>query len=387
MPTFPHDNDDRGENTVIRTVNRRAAIVGSAALASVATLPALFAQAQDSTPPASPIASPAPGGTPVDPQMQEVLDALQSFDAPPLPTVTPQVARELTSFADALGLVADEKGVPAKEMVGDISHVLIPGIDGNEVVVRLFYPMDAPADGLLPVAVYFHGGGFVIANISTYEASCRAIANAAGCIVASVGYRQAPENPFPAAPNDAYSATQYFMSTAGAIGGDPERVAVVGESAGGNLATVVCQLLRDEGATLPVHQVLVYPITTYAPEGAATESIEQYAMASPLSAPALDWFAQYYLPDLSAATDPAASPLLGDLTGLPPATIIQAEIDPLQSQGTVYADALEAAGVDVRRSLYEGVTHEFFGMGAVVDKAAQAVEEVAERLRTAFGTA
>lgn len=237
----------------------------------------------------------APGGVAVDPQMQEVLDALASFDAPALPDVTPQVARELPSFADALQQVLADRGEPALEPVGDIRHILIPGIDGNEILARLYYPQNAGSD-LLPVAVYFHGGGFVIANISTYDASCRAIANAAGCIVASIAYRQAPENPFPAAPNDAYSATQYFLSSAGTVGGDPARVAVVGESAGGNLAAVVSMLLRDEGGAMPVHQVLIYPITTYVPEGEAAESIKQFAMAKPLSAAALDWFASIICP-------------------------------------------------------------------------------------------
>jgi acetyl esterase/lipase len=130
----------------------------------------------------------------------------------------------------------------------------------------------------------------------------------------------------------------------------------------------------------------VYPVATFAPEGESLESIEQFATAAPLSAAALEWFGMYYLPDMSAAMDPYASPLLAeDLSGLPPATVIQAQIDPLQSQGTVYAEALEAAGVPVTRSLYEGVTHEFFGMGQVVDKAAEAVEEAAAALRSSFG--
>jgi acetyl esterase len=356
---------------------------GGLVVAGAATGLPMLAAAQD----ASPVATPAPGGVEVDPQMQEVLDALASFDAPPLAEVTPQVGRELTSFADAVQKVLTDRGEPSQEPVGDIGHVLIPGIDGNEIVARLYYPQGEATD-LLPVAVYFHGGGFVIANIATYDASCRAIANAAGCIVASVGYRQAPENPFPAAPNDAFSAVQYFMSSAGEVGGDPERVAVIGESAGGNLATVVCLLARDQGATMPVHQVLVYPVTTFAPEGEATASIEQFANAAPLNAAALEWFGQYYLADPAAASDPNVSPLnAADLSGLPPATIIQAEIDPLQSQGVLYADALEAAGVAVTRTLYEGVTHEFFGMGAFVDKAADAVAVVAEQLGTAFETA
>ncbi|MDQ3613058.1 MAG: alpha/beta hydrolase [Chloroflexota bacterium] len=364
------------------SLSRRLVLGGGAALAAGAAFTSqrrAFAQG------ATPIASPAPGGMPVDPQMQEVLDALAAFEAPALNNVTPQVGRNLPSFANAVQAVLTERGEPSQEEVGAISHALFPALDGTELVARIYRPLDA-GDELLPVLVYFHGGGFVIANLDTYDASCRALANATGCLVASVAYRQAPENPFPTAADDAYAATQYFIGAAGAIGGDPERVAVGGESAGGNLATVVALRSRIEGTPMPVHQLLVYPVATFAPEGESLESIEQFATAAPLSAAALEWFGMYYLPDMSAAMDPYASPLLAeDLSGLPPATVIQAQIDPLQSQGTVYAEALEAAGVPVTRSLYEGVTHEFFGMGQVVDKAAEAVEEAAAALRSSFG--
>ncbi|MDQ3657582.1 MAG: alpha/beta hydrolase, partial [Chloroflexota bacterium] len=142
----------------------------------------------------------------------------------------------------------------------------------------------------------------------------------------------------------------------------------------------------DEGGLMPLHQVLVYPVTTFAPEGESLESIQEYANAIPLSAAALEWFGMHYLADPADATNPYASPLeAADLSGLPPVTMIQAEIDPLQSQGTVYADALEAAGVTVSRTLYEGVTHEFFGMTKVVDKAADAVDQVATEVNAALG--
>lgn len=365
-------------------LSRRAAVVGGVGVATAAIAFQQSVKAQDATPEATPGVAVQPGGAEVDPQMQEVLDALASFDAPELSEVTPQVGRELPSFADAVQQVLADRGEAGQEAVGDIRHVLVPGPEGNDLLARLYYPKDAPS-GLLPVAVYFHGGGFVIASINTYDASCRAIANAAGCIVASIAYRPAPENPFPTAVDDAYAATQYFLSTAGEVGGDPERVAVVGESAGGNLATVVCQTAKDAGDPMPIHQVLVYPVATFAPTGEAAESIETFANAMPLNAAALEWFGSYYLPNPDDANDPSASPLnAADLSGLPPATIIQAEIDPLQSQGTVYAQALEDAGVDVTRTLYKGVTHEFFGMGALVDKAAEAVAVVAGRLQEAF---
>lgn len=353
---------------------------GGATLASLAAAPTLRTFAQGATPDASPVIG---GGA--DAQMQEVLDALVAFNAPPLDTVTPFVGRNLPSFRNAVEAVLAERGEPIIEAVGRIEHILIPFPEGEDILARIYHPA-GPTEELLPVLVYFHGGGFVIANLDTYDASCRALANATGAIVASIAYRQGPEAPFPAAVDDAYAATQYFLGGAGVVGGDPERVAIAGESAGGNLATVVCLRARDEGGLLPVHQLLVYPVATFAPEGESLESIQEFANAIPLGAAGLEWFGSYYLADPADATNPYVSPLLAeDLSGIPPVTLIQAEIDPLQSQGTVYGDALEAAGVTVSRHFYEGVTHEFYGMTTVVDKAAEAVEVSATELRAAFG--
>lgn len=327
---------------------------------------------------------PLPGGAAVDPQMQEVLDALIAFEAPPLDTVTPRVARALPSFKEAVADVLSARGEPGLEAVGDVSHTLFPALDGTELVARIYRPLDS-GDELLPILVYFHGGGFVIAGPNVYDASARALANATGAIVASIAYRQAPENPFPFAVDDAYAALLHFQGAADTVGGDPERIAVGGESAGGNLATVTAIRARDEGTPLPVHQLLVYPVATFAPTGAAAESVEQFAEAVPLSAAALEWFGSHYLSDPGQAADPYVSPLdSADLSSLPPATIILAEIDPLQSQGQLYADALTAAGVEATVTLFNGVTHEFFGMGAAVDMANDAVEEAAAALRTAF---
>ncbi len=383
-----HTNAAR-ENLSDVSLSRRHTmqLAGGFAAASLAAAPIYRrAFAQGATPEATPEASPVIGGG-ADPQMQEVLDALVAFGAPPLSNVSPFAGRNLPSFRDAVQSVLAERGETIIEPVGGIEHILIPSLDGEtELVARIYHPEGAGSD-LLPVMVYFHGGGFVIANLNTYDASCRALANATGTIVASIAYRLAPENPFPTAVDDAYAATQFFMGGAGVVGGDPERVIVAGESAGGNLATVVCLRARDEGGMMPLHQVLVYPVTTFAPEGESLESIQEYANAIPLGAADLEWFGMHYLADPSDATNPYASPLLAtDLSGIPPVTMIQAEIDPLQSQGTAYADALEAAGVTVSRTLYEGVTHEFFGMTTVVDKAAEAVAQVASEVNAALGS-
>lgn len=358
-------------------VSRRTVIGGTAAAAGALALNGR-AFAQDAT-----LGTPVVGGPSPDAQMQEVLDALAAFQAPPLESVTPEIGRNLPSFANALQAVVAAKGLPAFEEVGAVEHILIPSDDG-EILARIYHPLEAEGDAL-PVLVYFHGGGFVIANLDTYDSSCRALANAAGCIVASIAYRQAPEHPFPAAVDDAYVATQYFLANAGEIGGDPSKVAVGGESAGGNLAAVVSLRAREEGASLPVHQLLVYPVTTFAPEGEAAMSVDQFADAMPLNAAMLQWFGRYYLSNPEDASNPEASPLEAeDLGDLPPATVILAEIDPLQSQGAIYAQALEDAGVDISLTLYQGVTHEFFGMGAVVDNAAEAVTEAASRLTISF---
>ena len=369
------------------TSTRRAVLGTGAGLAAGAALGSGgMAFAQDATPGAAPGATPAVTGGPApDAQMQEVLDALASFEAPPLEDVTPHIGRNLPSFANAVQAVVSENGLSALEPVAGVDHLLIPGDEG-EILARIYRPAGIESDAL-PVLVYFHGGGFVIANLDTYDASCRALANAAGCIVASIAYRLAPEDPFPAAVDDAYTATQYVLANAGDIGGDPARVAVGGESAGGNLAAVVSLRARDEGAAMPVHLLLVYPVATLAPEGDAAVSVEQFAEAKPLNAPMLEWFGSHYLSDPAAASDPMVSPLnAADLSGLPPATVILAEIDPLQSQGAVFAQALIDAGVDTTFTLYQGVTHEFFGMGAVVDKAVEAVAEAATRLKASFGS-
>lgn len=266
---------------------------------------------------------------------------------------------------------------PAVEAVGDVSHQLIPGPDG-ELLVRIYRPK---GNGPFPTLVYFHGGGWVIANLDVYDASCRALTNAANCMVVSVAYRQAPEHKFPAAAEDAYAATQWVLTNAARIKGDPKRVAVGGESAGGNLATVTCLMARDRKGKMPVHQMLVYPVTNYAFD---TPSYQENANAKPLNQAMMKWFWGHYLSNAADGQNPYASPLRANLRGLPSATVITAEIDPLRSEGQAYAQRLREAGNAVKATNYTGVTHEFFGTGAVVNKAKQAVNEAAAGLRAGF---
>lgn len=313
-----------------------------------------------------------------DAQMKAVLDELTSFGAPPIEKQTPFNARNNPTIANAVMGVLSKRGRPTVEAVGAVSHRLIPGAAGD-LLVRIYQPKGNGSS--FPVLVYFHGGGWVIANLDTYDASCRALTNAANCIVVSVAYRQAPEAKFPAAAEDAYAATQWVMTNAAQIKGNPNQVAVGGESAGGNLAAVTCLMARDRKGKLPVHQMLIYPVTNYAFD---TQSYQENANAKPLNRAMMQWFWSHYLRNEADGQTPYASPLRGNLSGLPTATVITADIDPLRSEGQAYAQKLREAGVNVKATNYTGVTHEFFGTGAVVDKGKKAVSEAAAGLRAGF---
>jgi acetyl esterase len=263
--------------------------------------------------------------------------------------------------------------------VGKIDHVLIPG-PGGDILARIYIP---DGEGPFHVIVYFHGGGWVIANLDVYEPSCRALCNAADCIVVSVAYRQAPEHKYPAAVEDAYAATQWVMANVKRWNGDPSHVAVAGESAGGNLATVACLKARFEGGRMPVAQLLIYPVTD---SRMNTASFREHADAKPLNAAMVPWFWHHYLENEAQGLEPYASPMQApDLSGMPPAIVITAEIDPLRDEGEAYAKRLTMAGVPVQMTRYDGVTHEFFGLAGVVDNAKKAVKEAAQGLKRIFG--
>ena len=330
-------------------------------------------------------AAQVPGGTPLpppdraaDPDMKRVLEAFLDFNAPPITDVTPQVARELPSInADAVAAVISAEGKRCVEPVAMEAHKVIAG-PGGQLLLRIYMPN---GNGPFPVIVYFHGGGFVIANLDTYDASARGLTNAAGAIVVSVAYRLAPEHRFPAAVDDAFAAYRYVVSNAASFGGDPRRVAIAGESAGGNLAAVVSILARNAGVQMPVHQLLVYPEVDFA---FGTASVAANPTTIPLNGPALFYFRGYYLNGPSDVANPLASPLRADLHHLPPATIINAQIDPLLDDGANYAAKLKASAVPVNRIVYAGVTHEFFGMQAVVEEARDAMSKASAALRAAF---
>jgi acetyl esterase len=323
---------------------------------------------------------------PTDPQMQAILDQFAKFNAPPLERLSPENARNLPTLKNAVEEMTAEHvaaramtlAKPMPEPVGRIDHTLIPG-PGGDLLARVYTPK---GDGPFPVLVYFHGGGWVIANLDVYEPSCRALCNAAECVVVSVAYRQAPEHKYPAAAEDAYAATQWVIANAARLGGDPRRVAVGGESAGGNLATVACLKARDQGGAMPIAQLLVYPVTD---SRMNTPSYRENANAKPLNSAMMAWFWKNYLHSEAEGREPYASPMQATgLNGLPPAIVITAELDPLRDEGEAYAQRLADAGVPVRAQRYNGVTHEFFGLAGVVPTAKEALQEAVEGLQEAF---
>ncbi len=321
----------------------------------------------------------------LDSDMQAIIDQFAKFEAPPIESLTPENARNNPTLKNAVEEMAANSAttramnvaLPAMpEPVEAIKHILIPGKKG-EILARVYYPGDDPN---LPVIVYFHGGGFVIANLDVYEPSCRALCNAAEAIVVSVAYRQAPEHKYPAAVEDAYAATQWVLQNAANIGGDPSRVAVAGESAGGNLATVSCIIAKEKGGQMPVAQLLVYPVAG----GGEYPSYQENADAKPLNTAMLPWFFKYYLENESQKQEKYVAPILADLSGLPPAIVITAEFDPLRDEGEAYAKKLTDAGVSVKAQRFDGVSHEFFGLAGAVGKAKDALDFAVEGLQKVF---
>jgi acetyl esterase len=237
------------------------------------------------------------------------------------------------------------------------------------------------ATGPLPTLIYFHGGGWVIGTLDAYDASCRALTNLANCQVISVDYRQAPEHKFPGPTEDAYAAVQYIMGHPDQFHADAKHITVGGESAGGNIASVVCMMARDRSGLMPAYQLLIYPVTD---DNFDTDSYRQNANAMPLDRDAMKWFFDKYLTSPGEGSNPYIAILHGDVSKLPPATVITADVDPLRSEGQAYADKLRAAGIPVKSMNYDGVTHEFFGLGSVVDTAKRAERFAAEGLDSAF---
>ncbi len=326
-------------------------------------------------------AGPAPewGPTITDPMLvvMEKLDSLSS--GPPLQELTADQARKAPTPADAAMAVVEDNNIQIPPAQVDTTGHKV-SVEGGNIHVRVYTPKNA--SGMLPGIVYYHGGGWVIAGIDTYDASARALAEKTGAVVVSVAYRQAPEHKFPTAHNDSFAAYKWVVDNAKSLNINPDKIAVAGESAGGNLAAAVSMMARDNKVKMPVHQLLVYPIAS---GDLNSESYQEYANAKPLSKPLMGWFFEKYLRSPQDAKNPLISLVTApNLKNLPPATIINAQIDPLQTEGQLYADMLEAAGIPVTTKVYDGVTHEFFGMAAVLPQAREAQALAAAELKKAF---
>ncbi|WP_132537829.1 alpha/beta hydrolase [Rhizobium sp. PP-F2F-G48] len=315
-----------------------------------------------------------------DPQMQAVLDALKDLQAKPFHTIGVPEARTQASGADAARTVQRDRKISsnpeAKVATRDIA---IPSPAGA-LPARIYTP---EGKGPFPVVLYFHGGGWVVADLNTYDATPWALALGSKAIVVSVDYRHAPESKFPAQHDDAWAAYIWTVENIHQMNGDAKRIAVAGESAGGNLAAKVALMAKEKKTTQPVHQLLVYPI---AGNDLDTPSYRENAEAAPLGKADMAWFISHVFTAKDQTSDPRIN-LVGrrDFAGLPPATVITAQIDPLRSEGQMLAEKMKAAGVTVDLVDVAGVTHEFFGMAKVVDKAKAAVDAANANLVKAFG--
>jgi acetyl esterase len=307
---------------------------------------------------------------PLDPQAQALLDQLQALGAPPLNTLSPIEARVASKALAGLS------GAP--EAIAKVENRTISG-PAAPIPVRIYTPAGS---GPFPVLVFFHGGGWMIGDLDTQDGACRTLANKAGCIVVSVDYRLAPEHRFPAAPEDTFAATQWVAANATTINADATRIAVGGDSAGGNLAAVTAQMVRDANGPRLAFQLLVYPVM----DGTCNmPSYRDNGDGYLLTTDMMQWFWNHYVRSATDRQNPMASPLCAhSLRGLPAALVQTAEFDPLRDEGEAYAARLKADGVPVTLTRYDGMIHGFFGMSSMIDKANAAVSEAAAALRAAF---
>ncbi|MBS0391119.1 MAG: alpha/beta hydrolase [Proteobacteria bacterium] len=304
--------------------------------------------------------------------MRGVIQGMQRAARPPLHSLSPVRARA------AYEAGAEVLEVPRAQLarVDDFS---IPAHDGAQLPARLYAPTTGAG---LPLLLYLHGGGFTIGSIATHDVLCRELARLAGCMVVSLDYRLAPEHPFPTASHDAWDALAWLAANAGALGADPARLAVGGDSAGGTLAAVGAIMARDAGLPLAL-QLLIYPGTTAHQD---TPSHTEFAHGPVLDREAIGWFFDQYIPSRTEREDWRFAPLLApDVDGVAPAWIGLAECDPLVDEGVQYGDKLRAAGVAVELEIYRGVTHEFIKMGRAIPEARRAHQDAARALRNAFG--
>jgi acetyl esterase len=310
---------------------------------------------------------------PLDPQARAYMDEVATLGFAAPRTITPDEWR-------TQGAVRAAHFNIQPQPVAKVENRTIPGPDGD-VPIRVFVP-DAP--GPLPILVHYHGGGWVIGSVDQSENQCRAMANLTPCIVVSVEYRLAPETRFPGGLEDCYAATAWVAEHGAELGGDPTRLAVGGESAGGNLAAAVALLARERGGPKIAYQLLVYPVSDSDFETASyTENAEGFG----LTRDGMQYFWELYIGSEADLTNPLAAVLRADLAGLPPALVITAECDVLRSEGDALAEKLKAAGVQVEHVYYPGQIHGFFNVGTMMETGDKAVAAAARSLAAALAPA
>ena len=310
----------------------------------------------------------------LDPQAQEVINLVIKSGRPAYNTLSPKEARQL--FRETR-----PASTPTPAEIGAVRDINAEG-PGGPIPLRVYRPAGVPPGTALPVLVYYHGGGWVIGDLDTHDVQCRQITAEAGITVVAVDYRLAPEHKFPAAADDAWAATRWVVAHAGELGVDAGRLAVAGDSAGGNLAAVVALMARDARGPAIALQVLIYPVTDV---GAESQSYGDFAEGYMLTRDGMRWFTNHYLKSPAEAKDWRVSPLrAASLAKLPPALVITAGFDPLRDEGVAYARRLTEAGVQVDYVNYGGMIHGFMPMGRLIATGSRATSHVAVSLRQAL---
>ncbi|WP_085507235.1 alpha/beta hydrolase [Thalassobacillus devorans] len=305
----------------------------------------------------------------LDPQAKFLLEQMEAAGDPPMHELTPEEARASTDFSPLAGEPVE---------VAKVENRTVPSTAGD-IPVRIYTP---EGEGPFPALVFYHGGGWVIGDLDTVDVPCRLLANQSNCVVISVDYRLAPEHKFPAAADDAYAVAKWAVEHGASIDVDSNRIAVGGDSAGGNLAAVVALMARDRGDFSLAYQLLIYPVTHHSYE---TKSYKDNADGYLLTKDSMEWFWDHYLRTESDGRHPYASPLLAEnLNGLPPALVVTAGYDPLRDEGQAYAKRLTEAGVAVEAKCYVGMIHGFFWMPGVLEQGKQCIDQASSALKRAF---
>ena len=306
---------------------------------------------------------------PLDPQVEGLLNQMAELGAPPLHQ---QSVEEARATSEGMVALAGEKAE-----VGSVRDIKIP-VDDAEIAARVYTP---EGEGPHPAVVFFHGGGWVICSLDTHDNLARDICRAADAVVVSVDYRMAPEYRYPTAVHDSFAATKWVADNAASLNIDATRLALCGDSAGGNLSAVVSQMARDSGGPAIKFTALIYPAVDMTAKGG---SMDDNATGYFLDIDSMDWFMNQYLDEADKA-EAKASPLLhADLSGLPACFIATCEYDPLRDQGEAYGDALRANGVHVVTKRYDGLIHAAANMTGVLDGGRQLVDDVGAQLRAAL---